>query len=337
MSTIITIAKAYRGDCIWIRYGDETPVNIIIDSGPASFSAGFRDIVEHIVESDGKVDMLILTHIDNDHIKGFERYLTDGNDCTIFGKVMINAGISVSNGVHSPHSAANVINELKARSVTVISPVYRGHQEQIGEGEVTLLTPVKAAAAYVLNLIENETGAILHSGVTYYEDLEAIIENDIYIKDESKTNEASIAFVLTYKNHNFAFLGDAHCEDVTEGIKHYFDGCNMDLIKLSHHGSSHNITKQFLQETAGSLFLLTTNNPIDKKTIARIVDTCKCSIIYCNYKWWEKDRNVSECYFTPNDKETYLHSGALSLVCLGTDCEKILDSQGDEICLLRTI
>lgn len=337
MGMIITLAKAYHGDCIWIRYGEETPVNIIVDSGPASFSAGFRSIVRQIVESDGKVDLLVLTHIDDDHIKGFEHYLTGGNDCTVFEKIMFNAGISVSTGMHSPRSSANLINALKSKSMTVISPAYRGHQEQIGEGKLTLLTPVKAAADFVLDLIECKTGETLHSGGISYEDLEAIIENDIYKRDESKTNQASIAFVLTYKNNKFAFLGDAHCEDVTEGIKHCFGKCNMDLIKLSHHGSPYNITKQFLREVAGSRFLLPTNKPIDKKTIARIVDTCEYSTVYCNYKWWEGDRYVSENYFTPNDRENYLHSGALSLVCIGTDCEKILNSQGDEICLLRTI
>jgi len=334
---IITLAKAYHGDCIWIRYGDEIPVNIIVDSGPASFSADFRGMVRKIVESDGKVDMLILTHIDDDHIKGFERYITDGNDCTVFEKVMFNAGISISNGMHSPYSAANLINELKAKSVTVVSPAYKGYQEQIGKGKLTLLTPVKAATELVLDLIERETGETLHSGGTSYEDLKTIIKNDIYKKDESRTNGASIAFVLTYKNRHFAFLGDAHCEDVTEGIQHFFNSCDMDLIKLSHHGSPHNITKQFLRTVGGDRFLLSTNKPIDKKTIARIVDTCEYSTVYCNYEWWESDGSVNKSYFTQSDRKNYLHRGALSLVGLGADCEKILDSQGDEICLLRTM
>lgn len=72
----ITVIRAGRGDCIWIRWEDQCVHNIIIDSGPAATKAIFRRLIQQEITSKGEaIDLLVLTHIDDDHIRGFLYYL----------------------------------------------------------------------------------------------------------------------------------------------------------------------------------------------------------------------------------------------------------------------
>lgn len=69
MSIEIWMAKAGIGDCILIRCGKaEKKVNILIDSGQGI--SAFDSILKRVSWNEEKIDMLILTHDDNDHVKG---------------------------------------------------------------------------------------------------------------------------------------------------------------------------------------------------------------------------------------------------------------------------
>lgn len=336
MSIEITIARAFRGDCIWIRYGVEHKTNIIIDSGPSTFKKKFRTLINMIKETGEKVDLLILTHIDDDHIKGFERYLADGNDHTIFDRVMFNSGLVLQDDLHSASNAVRLIDYLKESKVNVISPVHEGYEHVIGTGQIKLITPTFDAVRNVENYIETETGCNLHSIEDDFRSIDDLMTSDVYKKDNSITNKASIGFVLTYDNRNFAFLGDAHCEDIINGLKEQFEG-SLDLIKLSHHGSSHNITRELLEVFEADKYIISTNKIVDKLTIARIASTMKQNRVYSNYNWWENDSYVKNHYFTDGDDEKYLRNGYLKLSVLTDEGNEIYDQEGEKICILKTL
>ncbi len=69
MAIEIWMTKAGIGDCILIRCGKQKKkVNILIDSGQGASS--FEPVLRRIIKNDEKIDLLILTHDDNDHVKG---------------------------------------------------------------------------------------------------------------------------------------------------------------------------------------------------------------------------------------------------------------------------
>ena len=82
----IQFLHANNGDCIWINVKDDDNhiLNILIDGGTketyAELDRGRNEIVKgelfHLIESirskNQKIDLLILTHIDNDHIIRYE-------------------------------------------------------------------------------------------------------------------------------------------------------------------------------------------------------------------------------------------------------------------------
>ena len=69
---------AAHGDCLWIEYGSGDKVNrILIDGGPAHTYLALRERVLHLPPDERHFDLLIVTHIDADHIEGVVRLMQD--------------------------------------------------------------------------------------------------------------------------------------------------------------------------------------------------------------------------------------------------------------------
>ena len=105
--------------------------------------------------------------------------------------------------------------------------------------------------------------------------LNKIIKDEIIqnMKDNSKSNGASIAFILEYKRKNVLFLGDAH-EDIViseiEKEKIY----KFNAIKVSHHGSIKNNYK-WIDSIKSNFYLISTNGEKhshpDNEFIAKLI------------------------------------------------------------------
>ena len=52
----IEVQKACQGDCIWLRCVAEKSVNIVIDAGPSTFAAGFKNLIDKIAGKNRFVD-----------------------------------------------------------------------------------------------------------------------------------------------------------------------------------------------------------------------------------------------------------------------------------------
>lgn len=68
--------NAGKGDCIRLRFGDGH--NIFIDTGVTRFGTKFRSICEDVLKAGESLDLLILSHVDDDHIGGI--FLNCGYD-----------------------------------------------------------------------------------------------------------------------------------------------------------------------------------------------------------------------------------------------------------------
>lgn len=74
----IEMLPAAHGDCLWIEYGTGRQVNrILIDGGPAHTYPALRERILHLPADDRHFDLLVITHIDADHIEGIVRLLQD--------------------------------------------------------------------------------------------------------------------------------------------------------------------------------------------------------------------------------------------------------------------
>lgn len=74
----IEMLAAAHGDCLWIEYGTGKQVQrILVDGGPAHTYPALRERILHLDADDRGFELLIVTHIDADHIEGVIRLLQD--------------------------------------------------------------------------------------------------------------------------------------------------------------------------------------------------------------------------------------------------------------------
>src|SRR5687767_10244756 len=64
--------QAQCGDALILEYGTQAkPRYILVDGGPADiFERHLRDALNRIVGDGGKLDLMILSHVDTDHVIG---------------------------------------------------------------------------------------------------------------------------------------------------------------------------------------------------------------------------------------------------------------------------
>ena len=74
----IEMLPAAHGDCLWIEYGSAQQARrILIDGGPAHTYPALRERILQLPADERHFELLIITHIDADHIEGVVRLLQD--------------------------------------------------------------------------------------------------------------------------------------------------------------------------------------------------------------------------------------------------------------------
>ncbi|GGK72081.1 AVAST type 1 anti-phage system MBL fold metallo-hydrolase Avs1a [Rufibacter glacialis] len=138
------------------------------------------------------------------------------------------------------------------------------------------------------------------------ETLEELLKTP-FKEDDTATNGSSIACILQIRNRKLLFLADAHPGLIVQSLKTYQNEGTIifDLIKVSHHGSFGNISRELLDKIDSEMYLISTNgqknNHPDKETIAHIV-TRKTDFhrkLYFNYitansKYFEREDWMEE-------------------------------------------
>ncbi len=74
----MSILPARQGDAIWIRWGDsDAPHQIFIDMGTESTGNRIHSLLSELRESQRIFELLVITHVDSDHIGGVLTALTE--------------------------------------------------------------------------------------------------------------------------------------------------------------------------------------------------------------------------------------------------------------------
>ncbi len=67
----LNLLPARQGDAIWIRWGDkDAPHQMLIDMGTEQIGKRIRNKIEALPEDQRVIDLLVVTHVDRDHIGG---------------------------------------------------------------------------------------------------------------------------------------------------------------------------------------------------------------------------------------------------------------------------
>ena len=290
----VYLFPADEGDFIWVRYGnDENYANILIDGGTKDSGAEYAEVIQFIAEYGETIEALILTHIDYDHIQG----VVDGISRVssnilkkVVKRILFNTCRAISleqgqaidenkyvenqiignayMGAYGIGDAIALMDLLKEKDVAdrVMDYIVSG-MEMIWDKNafIRIISPGKKELNQFLNKWEpycRETDVS-----AYTANLESTRENLVDLMEErlgsdsSINNAASIAFLFEYDYVRIAFLADAKPSVCIQGLKELKIKLpyQVDVLKLSHHGSKSNTSDALLKKLKTEIYALSTN------------------------------------------------------------------------------
>lgn len=245
-----------------------------------------------------KIDLIILTHTDRDHIGGLINIFKSISDFDI-RKIWFNCNQNID-VFEKPKSLSidtsykdgyNLFDLVKNSSIqhwdNITVEKYPNRISLTPDLSLQIISPTESALKNFLASwkksewypINTDTSCTTRNQSDYHISLKELAVQPETKPDTRKPNLSSIAFILHYKKYNFLFLGDAHANIVIESLisLRYSerDKLNLEFIKLSHHGSSANLNYSFLNLIQTNKYIICNkgwNHLPHKKTIAYILN-----------------------------------------------------------------
>lgn len=296
--------KAAYGDAFVIKtMSDGNPFIIVVDGGPYTTC----DDIANYYANLGFINLIILTHYDEDHIMGLLKYMKLHTEKHVpVGEFWCNCAREID-FVES----TNISDETRYRNASTLAAFLANQQKSGTElrWKEDIIIPKSFHFGEIKIDILSPTEKILQTQKTGYEeylknnpktdearidDLDiaskhVITDSTRSIEDLAKTdanrkvdkfNMASIAFLLTAEGKRVLMMGDADPDIVAEAIKKLPNielPLHLDLVKVSHHGSQNNVSINFLKTIHCNEFMFSTNGGTrnfshpDRKTLALIL------------------------------------------------------------------
>jgi beta-lactamase superfamily II metal-dependent hydrolase len=335
MSLTVKPLKAFHGDSILVSFDDNngTTRNILIDGGPGNTYAkpphALKNEIEQIKERGESINLLVITHIDDDHIGGIiKMFEYEEINLDIVKKVWFNSGELISAFFKQPIETDRDCHlTLKSNPYASIEQgitleksltdmncwdrrvIHSGCETVPFHGSIiTILSPNEQGLKKLNEKWETEVGEVYTAGD--HSDYEIPISELItrpFRGDNSTPNKSSISFLFEYLGKKILFLADSHPTVVKKSLNSLGystrNKLEVDMIKVSHHGSRRNISRGLLKIIKCKNYLISTNALMhglpDKEAIARIIaanreKTC----LYFNY-------DIGEEIFLPEDLSDY--------------------------------
>ncbi|HDK7156518.1 TPA: MBL fold metallo-hydrolase [Clostridium botulinum] len=291
--------KAGYGDCFLIKLktNKEKSFNVLVDSGTSlSYSVYNEKIINDFLDNN-TLDLIIVTHCDDDHVKGFtrlfEKLLKDNTKREKVKRVIYNSPFAVAKYFSYPYEKLKkkVINtksaDTSARSADTIQQklfdldlleeqiiINDGKSNISQDGiKITFLSPSLDELREFYGKYSEDKKRIKQKGADtkgkkLNKDYEFFIDD---LKSNTTTeklteyNRASIAFFIEEEvtENVVLMLGDSDYEIVRrklESIPFSIDKkLKLNYLKLSHHGSICSLSKDFLDIIECNNYLVSTD------------------------------------------------------------------------------
>jgi hypothetical protein len=322
-SVSITCEPVGHGDSILIAYGPtKQQSRILIDGGPAHSYGVLAEAISRIPSTDRRFELVVVTHIDADHIDGALILLQDQEAGVELDEVWFNGWPQLP---EAPGPAS--FGPMQGAFLEALLHD-RTWNKAFGEGNAAVAPddgdiPVKhLPGGATLSILSPRVDGLRRLRATWkkvlrgaglrpgdWEDAkrrlaerrayappvpaEPAFGPRIYGSDTAVANGSSIAFVLEYGGRRVLLAADAHPKVLTDGLRRMAarEGVHrlpLDAMKLSHHGSMANIDAELLDVVDCSRFLVSTNGDYfghpDSETIALLGRACERPEVRFNYR-----------------------------------------------------
>lgn len=297
----VEMLPAQQGDALWIEYGHPPQARrVLIDCGTPPTYPVIKERIEALPVHDRRFDLLVVTHIDTDHIGGALNLLADRSLEGLFAEVWFNDGDRLPpcpNPDRGPIDGVIMTKVLQHREIgpnrllggaavvsdggtlptvtlpggmvlTVLSP----GNAQLARLSCTWATVLRKAgldpagpSIEELARRARQKGIEVFRGVTSL-DVTALAGSS-FRPDNSSANGSSIAFLAEYGGRSCLFTGDGFPSVLTVSLARLrqergLDRLVVDAIKLPHHGSRRNVSAELIRSVAGRAYLFSTDGSV---------------------------------------------------------------------------
>jgi beta-lactamase superfamily II metal-dependent hydrolase len=308
----VKFLPARFGDSIWIEYGDEhAPRRLLIDGGTAGTRKNLQALLNSLPVEQRRFELIVVTHIDRDHIEGILGLLEQVDLDFEVGEVWFNGWLHLPS-VPGAVSYGAIQGERLSESILDHQlPWNRLFNEQAvslpesgdlpvielpGGMKLTLLSPTLEKLAQLKPVWEREVrdanlepgfgmaendanqpvGEVQEYGIFDFPDIDLLAASK-FEEDNSEANGSSIAFLAEYDGKRVALTADAHADALLEAFERLSPAnrINLDLYKLSHHGSKFTTSRPLIEKLDCPLYVFSTNGSIfkhpDQETVSRVI------------------------------------------------------------------
>lgn len=294
----LRMLPAEDGDCLLLEYGDADFVRRILFDGGRNGTYG--RIKPLLAGLDGLIDLLVVTHVDQDHILGVLAMLEDPDRSVEFGDVWFN-------GFDHLHDR-EVFGAVEGEKVTTAlitqqipwNKAFGGRSIEVGHpltwfddgSTMDVLAPDRRLLESLIPTWKTKcqeaglipgvdpmeraaTPGVEHFGAIDVDKLAATP----FKRDGSPTNPTSIALLFEFEGTRIVFTGDADDPRLVASIRPRAEDeggrLRINTLKVAHHGSSKNLSNELLGLLDCGRYLISTNGKIhghpDDIAIARIL------------------------------------------------------------------
>jgi beta-lactamase superfamily II metal-dependent hydrolase len=320
MPFVIESLPAREGDCLWLEYGDAAkPRVVVIDGGRMAAFDALGPKLEALAARAGEVELVMLTHIDADHIEGLIEFVDSNvavpvrevwfNDYECLVKAKRLSGIEVMGAKQGEVLSEGIVRRKWPWNMAFGGgPVgFDGKKPPAftlpGGLELTLLSPTYADLAKLLPKWRDEClDANITPGSGRKKGKEVMgatppkpnvefAAQEPFKKDASTANRTSITLLATFEGKTALLTGDAH-EDVIRASIGRLEGrpvpLPVTLWKLSHHGSKGTTSPALAEAVKAETVLISTDGSRhghpDDSAIARVLKSAhSCRRLAFNY------------------------------------------------------
>ena len=310
------------GDCLLAQVVSPAGIattTILVDGGREETYITWKPIIQRLVSSRGMIDLVVITHIDADHIGGILAMLCDANRGFVVGGIWFNGRPQVvAAQASSPHREAYGVAQADALWSLIeklhlplnetfrYGPIYSGTTIAnlcVGEFAVTVLTPSQSKLAAMLGpwakaweAATKREGASPENGLERYGSRSPDIRELARVVDENdtaKSNGSSIGLMLEAYGRRLLLTGDCHPADLTAALATLVNPVNLpmsvDILKVSHHGARKNTTNAMLKMVEASTYAFSTDgsrhqHPDDHTVAKVIVSGTRAKTLAFNYR-----------------------------------------------------
>ena len=305
------VVQAEFGDCFILesklRNGS---ITILLDGGPhQTFRKHLKPTLQKL-PLNGKIDLVVLSHIDNDHIIGLLDLLVEIKTQRENGikelvkivsiwhnsfKDLLQLGAEpnkIFENIFPPQSllkTKNVVESiimkgfqqagdlaLLAKSLKI--PINPGFDGLISVNDNIKSVHLKGIRLQILGPTKKNLDKLREEWNNWFSKKQQTQKSAyelVQILDKSIPNLASIMFLAHIKNRKILFTGDGLGQDIIQILskskmldkngKFY-----VDIIKVPHHGSDRNVSKEFFDTVLAEYYIISANGMYDNPSYSTI-------------------------------------------------------------------